>query len=246
MSTQLSAMLRKTDGEETREEGKLPGVVYGAGGTTDSLVMEYKEFDKMFQVAGASTLIDLSVEGKEVGKVLVQEVQYNPVNDRILHVDLRRIDMNKALTAMVELHFIGESPVVKAEGGTLVRTIQKVEVKCLPKDLVNKIDVDVSVLKTFDDVVKVKDLNLPAGVTVMGLNDEDAVVTATPALTEDQLKALEEAGKQGDLSKIEVAGKKKEDEEAAAEGAEGAAAPAAGEKPAQGGSASGGKEEKKK
>lgn len=231
MSTKLSAMLRKLDGEETREEGKLPGVVYGAGGTTDSLVLEYKDFDKMFQVAGASTLIDLTVEGKEVGKVLVQEVQYNPINDRIMHVDLRRIDMNKPLTAMVEINFIGESPAVKAEGGTLVRTIQKVEVKCLPKDLVNKIDVDVSVLKNFKDAVKIKDLNLPTGVTIMGLNDEDVVVTATPALTEDQLKALEDANKTADLSKIEVAGKKKEEEEVV-EGAEGAvaAAPATGDK----------------
>lgn len=230
MTYKLSALLRKAKGEQTREEGKLPGVVYGAGSETTSIVLEYKDFDKMFQMAGASTLIDLSLDGKETGKVLVQEVQYNPVNDRIIHVDLRRIDMNKPLTAMVELNFIGESPAVKAEGGTLVRAIQKVEVKCLPKDLVNKIDVSVDVLKTFKDAVKVKDLNLPAGVTILGLNSEDVVVTATPALTEDQIKALEEAGKQADLSKIEVAGKKKEEEEAV-EGAEGAAAPAGDKKP---------------
>lgn len=227
MNYKLSALSRKIKGEETREEGKLPGVVYGAGQKTESIVLEYKDFDKIFQVAGASTLLDLSLDGKEVGKVLVQEVQYNPIDDRILHVDLRCIDMNKPLTAMVELNFVGESPAVKAEGGTLVRTIQKVEVKCLPKDLVNKIDVDVNVLKSFKDVVKVKDLNLPAGVTVMGLNDEDVVVTATPALTEDQIKAMEEAGKTADLSKIEVSGKKKEEE--AVEGEEGAA-PVAGEK----------------
>lgn len=213
MNYKLSAMSRQLLGEKTRAEGKLPGVVYGAGKEAESIALDYKEFDKLYQAAGESSLIDLSVEGKEVGKTLIQDVQYDPTTDRIIHVDLRHIDMNKSVTAMVDLYFIGESPAIKAEGGTLVRAIQKVEVKCLPKDLVSKIEVNVSVLKTFKDAVKVRDLILPVGITILGLNPEDVVVTATPALTEEQIKAMEEAGKQIDLSKIEVAGKKEEAEE---------------------------------
>jgi large subunit ribosomal protein L25 len=191
--------------------------------------LDYKEFDKLYQAAGVSSLIDLSLDGKDSGKILIHDVQYDPVKDRIIHADLRLIDMNKPLTAMVELHFVGESPAVKAEGGTLVRTIQKVEVKCLPKDLVSNIEVDVSVLKTFHDVVKVKDLKLPVGITILGFNPEDVVVTATPALTEEQIKAMEEAGKQLDVTKIEMSGKKKEEETLSGE--EGAAAGAGEKKP---------------
>ncbi len=224
MSYKLSVMSRQILGEKARAEGKLPGVVYGAGGKAESIVLDYKEFDKLFQVAGESSLIDLNVEGKEIGKVLIHDVQYDPVNDRIIHVDLRRIDMSKPVTAMVDLHFIGESPAIKAEGGTLVRTIQKVEVKCLPEDLVSKIEVNVDVLKNFKDVVKVKDLVLPAGIAILGLNPEDVVVTAARALTEDEIKALEEAGKKVDLSKIEVAGQKEEEKEEGEE--EGTPAPA--------------------
>lgn len=222
MSYKLSVLSRQLLGEKIRAEGKLPGVVYGAGKEAESITLDYKEFNKLYQAAGESSLIDLDVEGKEAGKILIQDVQYDPTTDRIIHVDLRHIDMNKPVTAMVDLHFIGESPAIKAEGGTLVRTIQKVEVKCLPKDLVSKIEVDVSVLKTFHDAVKAKDMVLPAGIAILGLNPEDVVVTAAPALTEEQIKAMEEAGKQVDLSKIEVVGKKEEaEEEAAAE--EGAA-----------------------
>ena len=129
--------------------------------------------------------------------------------------------------ATVELRFVGESPVIKAQGGTVMRSVENVEVKCLPKDLVSHIDVDLSVLKTFDDVVKVKDLIVPAGITITNPNAEDLVVKVTEALTEDEIKAMETAAAPVDLSKIETAGKKKEEGE---EGAEGAAKPEAGEK----------------
>ncbi len=221
MTFKLSAVARTEKGEKVRTKTVLPAVVYGMGAPAASVTINYEEFAKLYAEAGEASLIDLLVGDKADGKVLIQDIAYDPVSDRIVHVDLRRIDMNKELTATVELRFTGESPVIKAQGGTLMHNISEVEVKCLPKDLVSHIDVDLNVLKTFDDVIKVKDLIVPAGITITSPNAEDLVAKATAALTEEEIKAMEVAAAPVDLGKIEVAGKKKEEEgeEGAAEGA---------------------------
>src|SRR3989338_5224880 len=219
----LTATTRVAKGVPTRSASQVPAVIYGAGGKAESLTLNPAEFLKLYKQAGGSSLIDLSVDGKEVGKVLIQEIQSDPVKDRIIHVDLRRIDMNKAMTAPVVLKFVGESPIIKSSGGTLVTSVQSVEVRCLPKDLVSHIDINLASLVSYDNVIKVKDLQLPAGIEVINPQADDLVVKAAPALTEEQIKAMEEAAAPVDLSKIESAGKKKEEE-----GEEGAEGPAAG------------------
>ncbi len=213
-----------------RTKTLIPAVVYGMGATATSVALNYDEFAKLYAEAGEASLIDLLVADKADGKVLIQDIAYDPVSDRIIHVDLRRIDMNKAMTATVELRFVGEPPVIKEQGGTLMRNIVAVEVKCLPKDLVSHIDVDLTVLKTFDDVIKIKDLVVPAGITITNPHAEDLISKATAALTEDEIKAMEQTAAPVDLSKIETAGKKKEEEGEEGAVAEGAAKPEAGAK----------------
>jgi large subunit ribosomal protein L25 len=212
MAFKLSANTRTVKGEKVRTKTVLPAVVYGMGATAASVTLNYDEFAKLFAEAGEASLIDLLISDKAEGKVLVQDVQYDPVSDRMIHVDLRRIDMNKELTATVELRFVGEAPVIKEQGGTLMRNLESVEVKCLPKDLVSHIDVDITALKTFDDVIKIKNLVVPAGIIITNPHAEDLIAKATAALTEEEIKAMEEASKPADLTKIEVAGKKKEEE----------------------------------
>ncbi|MDO8509532.1 MAG: 50S ribosomal protein L25 [bacterium] len=215
MSYLLSATLRTLKGDKAREDGMLPAVVYGRGLDTKVLSLNLRDFQKMFKEAGEASLIDMTIDGKEAGKVLVQEVQRDPVSDVVVHVDLRQIDMNKSMTARIALNFLGEAPAVKELGGTMVRNISEIEVRCLPKDLVSHIDITLEALKTFEDSIKIKDLKLPAGMEILGHNDTDVVATATPALTEDEIKAMEEASKTADISKIEVSGKKKDEEEGA-------------------------------
>ena len=227
MAFKLSVKERTAKGADVRTKTAIPGVVYGMGAPAASIVLNYEEFAKLYAEAGEASLIDLLLGDKADGKVLIQDIQYDPVSDRMTHVDLRRIDMNKEMTATVELRFMGESPVIKEQGGTLMHNIVSVEVKCLPKDLVSHIDVDLSSLKTFDDVVKVKDLHIPAGIVITSPNAEDLVAKATAALTEEEIKAMEEAAKPVDLGKIEVAGKKKEEEGEEGAVAEGAAKPEA-------------------
>lgn len=218
----MNAVKRTEKGEKTRRQGMLPGVFYGAGKEATSVDLVVTEFAKVYKEAGESSLIDLSLDGKPAGKVLVQDVQYNPVSDRVIHVDFRLINMDKSLIAKVVLRYVGESPAVKASGGTLVTTLNEVEVECLPKDLVSHIDVDVSALKTFEDVLKVKDLVLTPGIKILSPKEDALVAKAQPAITEEEIKAMEDASKSADVSKIEVVEKKKEVAEGE-DGAEGAA-----------------------
>lgn len=218
MSYSLVAVKRSTNGPKTRAVGQIPAVIYGAELAAESLAVESVQFKKLFNEAGSASLIDMIVDGKAAGKALVQEVQYDPINDRITHIDFRRINMNKEMTATVELRFVGEVPVIKASGGTLVMNIAEVEVKCLPKDLVSHIDIDVTHLTSFEQTITIKDIKVPAGITITSPAAEALVAKPTPALTEDEIKAMEEASKAPvDLSKIEsAAAKKKETEEGAA------------------------------
>lgn len=199
----------------------MPAVIYGAGGEAESLTLVYSEFVKLYDEAGESSLIDLAVENKDAGKVLIHDVQFDPVKGRPIHVDLRRIDMSKPITANVELVFVGEAPAIKELGGTLMKNLEEVEVECLPKDLVNHIDVDLSVLATFDHSIKVSDLIIPSGVKIIDPSVDLVVAKAQPALTEEQIKAMEaESSAAVDVTKIESAVPKKAEEgEEKAEGA---------------------------
>ncbi len=222
MNYQLQAVKRAAKGARVREAGQLPAVVYGAGGTSEPLTLGHADFIKLYRQAGESTLVDLMLDGAVGGKVIIQAVQHDPVSDKVIHVDLKRIDMNKKMQAPVELKFVGEAPVIKAQGGTLVTSLHTVEVECLPQDLVSHIDVSIASLSTYDVVIKVKDLILPAGIKIVSPNAEDLIVKAAAALTEEQIKAMEEASKTpADLAKIEVVGEKEKAEAAAAKEAEG-------------------------
>jgi len=152
---------------------------------------------------------------------LIYEVAYEPVKGRIIHVDLKKVDMNKSIVATVKLNFLGEAPAVKELGGTLVQNTEEVEVECLPKDLVSHLDVDLSVLKTFDDIFKMANLVLPSGVKIVDYKEDQVIAKVLAPMTEEQFKAMEESSAAVDLSQIESAGKKKEEgEEEKAEAAE--------------------------
>lgn len=214
MSIAISANKRvKGDAEQLRAKGILPAVVYGAGMEPQTVSVDRATFEKMYAEAGESTLIDFSVDGGEAVKVLVQAIQYNPLNESPVHVDFRQINMNIAMTATIELEFVGESQAVK-EGGTFLTQMDSVEITCLPKYLVTSIQVDISVLKTSDDVIHVSDLKFPEGITAT--EDGGSVVAkVSAALTEEELKAMEESTIPASLEQIEVEKKGKKEDEAA-------------------------------
>lgn len=210
MSISLKAELRKKEdtGKTLRLKGFVPCIVYGPEIEPKMISIDLKTIEKTYRTAGESNLIDLAIGAEAPLKVLFQEIQREPVTDQITHIDFRQINMNKPIHAKIPLVFVGEPPVVKELAGTLVTSVQEVEVKCLPKDLISSITVDVTVLKTFNDYVRVKDLKVPAGIEIL-LNPETIVATAV-AVTEEEV----EKGPKS-IEEIEVVGKKKETEEGA-------------------------------
>lgn len=220
MSFAISALKRTGNAEAVRAEGKIPAVLYGPGIEPVSVVVNSTEFEKLYSEAGESTLVDFSVESGKAVKVLIQDVQYNPLTRRVSHVDFRQIRMDKEIEAAIELVFVGVAPAVKELGGTLMTPASEINIKCLPANLMSTFEVDLSLLKTFDDAIHVSDLKLPEGVICTD-NPDTVIATVNPSLTEDQIKAMEEANAAPvDLSKIEISEERGKKEEEPAEGEE--------------------------
>lgn len=186
MDLKLSAQLRP-EGEKTPAD-RLPAVLYGKGRENVNLSLDLNDFVKIFEAAGESNLIELTVDGQEAVKVLVKEVQQELIKDRPRHVDFYQVNMKDKIKTEIPLHFIGESKAVRELGGIFLREIDGVEVECLPGDLVDHIDVDISSLNTFDDEIRLNDLKLPEGMRLLAETNEIIAQVAEPAKQEVEEK----------------------------------------------------------
>lgn len=172
----LAAKTRKRgEAKKLRTAGLIPGCLYGPGAENINLGIKKVEFEKAFAVAGESHLIDLAIDNGEPVKVLVKDFQKNAVRNEITHVDFYKVSKNKKVTTEIPLHFIGESKAVKELGGILMKEINAVEVKCLPDNLVDFIEIDLSVLNNIDDAVRMHELKLPKGMELVSHTDEIVV-----------------------------------------------------------------------
>ncbi|MEI6477700.1 MAG: 50S ribosomal protein L25 [bacterium] len=217
----LSADLRTVIGKQVRQlrsKGQIPAVVYGHGQESLSISVPARELLAVWKSAGSSTLVDLKVDGKAAHKVLIHDLQLDPTTSRLVHADFYTVNMKEKLQTEIPLEFVGESAAVEVEGGSLSTVKAMVNVECLPQDLVHSIEVDISVLATFEDDIRVKDIKAPAGIEI--LDDEDEMVASVTApRSEEELAALDEAVEATDVTAIaaETGG------EAPAEGEEAAA-----------------------
>lgn len=227
----LKAEPRTLAGRKTyklRVNDQIPAVVYGSDIKPANITLVAGDFLRALRQAGESTLIDLTVDGGQAMKVLIQDVQRDPVKHDVIHVDFRQVNMNKPIEAKIQLKFVGESMAVKALGGTFVEALGEIEVKCLPGKLVHEIEVDISSLKTFEDAIHVKDIVVPEGMEVLSAPNMTIAIIEAPR-SEAEMAALNEAVTL-DVTQVEVEKKGKE-EEGAEGAAEGEAAPAAEAKP---------------
>ena len=214
MDLVIEAKIRKELGKKTKKLRKnnfLPAVLYGHGIKNISLSLNYNSFDKVFSKAGESSLIDLKIDNKNPVKVLVHDIQKNPVTGFYIHVDFYQVKMTEKITTEVELEFIGESKAVKEQGGILVKSLDKVEIECLPKDLIQSIQVDISHLNNFNDMIRIADLKLPAGIEIKEKMDE-VVALVQPPRTEEELKRLEEKPEEAKVEEVEEVKAKVEEE----------------------------------
>lgn len=183
-----------------RKAGKLPAILYGHNTKTQEIEIPEKDFNKAFKAAGESTLVDLVVDGKSQA-VLIQEVQRHYLNDQPIHIDFYAVNMAQKLKVRVPIRFTGESQAVKGLGGTLVKNLSEVEVECLPGDIPQYFEVDISPLITFEDVIRVADLRVAENVAILAQADE-VIVTVTPPRSEEEMKSLEETVTE-DVTKVE-------------------------------------------
>lgn len=210
----IAATAREVLGKRVKKyrlEGKTPAVLFGVTPESTPIVIDTKAFLAVYAKAGESTLIDVVLDNGTPIKTLVSEIQVHPVTSRILHVDLRRVDMNKTITASVKLNFVGESPAVKNFGGTFVSQIDEVTIKCLPSQLIHEITVDISKLATFDNTITIGELTVPAGVTIEN-NPETIVAMVEAPRSEEEMAALNEAVV-ADVTQVEKVEKKKKEED---------------------------------
>ncbi|MFH1142216.1 MAG: 50S ribosomal protein L25 [Candidatus Uhrbacteria bacterium] len=179
------------DTDQLREQGKIPVTIYGPKVKTESAQVDRNQLAAALSEVGGGSLVSL-VFGDKEEKVLIKDVQHDPITDLIVHADLYEVDMTKPVSATVDLHFIGSSAAVKELGGTLVRARDTIEVRGLPDKLVPFIEVDISALKTFDQVIYIKDLNIPEGLE-LDIDSERAVALVNAPRTEAEMNKLDEA-----------------------------------------------------
>ncbi len=202
----LSVKIRKDIGKKTKslkEACGIPAVVYGHGLKNVLLEVNYRDFQKVFRETGESSLVDLDIEGeKEKRKVLIHEVQKNPVTDKFIHIDFFQASLKEEIEVKIPLIFEGVSFAVKDLGANLVKNITEIEVKALPQNLPHNIKVDISGLKAFGDHILVKDLVFPKEVKVLKKPDEIIASITHPEKIEEELeKPIEE--KVEEVEKIE-------------------------------------------
>lgn len=183
-----------------RQQGRLPGVVYGHGVDSTNVSVDSHEFDQLRRQVSSNTLVDLSVDGAKAQPVLVLGVQIHPVHRRPLHVDLFVVTMTEELTVDVPLVAIGEAPAATLGGGTLLHPIETVRVRALPDHLPQSIEYEVSSLTDFDLTIRVHELTIPGDVTLLTDGDEIVARVQAPRVieVEEVPVAAEGEGEEGE------------------------------------------------
>lgn len=192
--TKLKAQARENKNtKQVRKDGGIPAVLYGHKIKNVNLTLDGRSFPKLYKEAGASTVVDLHIDGETAERnVIIHDVSYEPVVGTIVHVDLYEVKKGEKVKVSIPLVFVGESAAVKADGGVLVKNIYKVEIEALPKDLPHEITVDIAKLATFSDAITIGDLDVPAGVHVHG-DAGEVIAKVMPPRTTEELEALEKA-----------------------------------------------------
>lgn len=207
----------KNDARRVRRGGKVPGVLYGAGKDSLPVSLDPKQVLRILHSqTGHNTIFDLALHGGERSKAMIVDWQYEPIKGALLHIDLKRIAMDRALTVKVPIVLKGEAAGVKQQGGILEQILREVEIECLPADIPSSIEADVSEL-VMGKVLRVSDL--PHGKKLTFLTDENQPVAHVVSVKEEVVAAPEvvaaEAG--ATPSEPEVIKKGKQDAEEGAE-----------------------------
>ncbi len=219
MEATLEATARDTFGKNearrTRRDNKVPAVLYGGdGGKATPIAVEPRALLKILHSdSGANTLISLKLAGAGDTRVLVKEYQLDPVTHQVLHADFYRIAMDKMLRVTVPVVGRGEAPGVKQQGGIVEFVHREIEIECLPADIPEHIDVDISNLMLHQGV-RVRDVAADAKWKAVSDADMMLVHVILPKAEEAPAAATEAAAAPVATAEPEVIKKGKKDEDA--------------------------------
>jgi large subunit ribosomal protein L25 len=174
----------KNAARRVRVAGKIPAVLYGAGHEAVAIEVDPKQISRiLFSETGHNTIFDVQLGGEgTAAKAMIVDWQREPIKDQLIHIDLKRIALDKVLRVSVRVKLLGVPVGVKTKGGILDQVLREVEIECLPADIPSHIDVDVSNLDLFD-VIRVSDL--PHSDKIEYLDTEDATVAHVVSIREE-------------------------------------------------------------
>ncbi len=196
----------KNEARRLRVSGKIPAVIYGAFKEPVPVAVNPKDITRIMRSkSGHNSIFDVEVEGGERTPVILADEQFDPVKGHLLHVDLRRIDLTRKLRVSIPIHTSGEAKGVKQQGGILDVVTRSIEIECVPDDIPNDYEVNVTELM-IGGTIRVSDLPVKTGVRV--LTPGEAVVAHVVGQKEEAAAT--------DAKEPEVAKKGKKEEPAAA------------------------------
>lgn len=188
--------VQKQTAKQLRQEGLVPGILYGHGFENVPLQIKALELKRTLAKAGSSQLIQLQIDdAASTQPVLVRDVQRNVLSGEPIHVDFLAVSMTEKITAEVAITLIGEPEVVARGEGILLQGTNAIEIECLPGDLIPSLEVDVSELD-FDSAIYVSDLSVPDGITILSDPQEmiaQVIPEQLPEVVEKEELVLEEA-----------------------------------------------------
>src|SRR3989442_3884877 len=177
----------KNAARRLRRQGFVPGVVYGGNGDNIAVSVDPKALQRVLRSeAGRNAILKLDITGKGATNAILKSWQVDPIKDSFLHADFYRIAMDVAIRVTVPIHVVGEARGVKVDGGILELILRAISVECLPGDIPERIDVDVSDLG-INQSLRVSDMQFPAKVKV--LEAPDQVVVHVVAVKEEAAPA---------------------------------------------------------
>jgi large subunit ribosomal protein L25 len=179
----------KNAARRVRVAGKIPAVLYGSGHDPVAIEVDPKQISRiLFSETGHNTIFDVELGGQAAAKAMIVDWQREPIKDQLIHIDLKRIALDKKLRVSVRVKLLGIPIGVKASGGILDQVLREVEIECLPADIPSHIDVDVSEL-AMHGVLRVSDL--PHSDKIEYLKAEDATVAHVVSIREEAPTAAE-------------------------------------------------------
>jgi large subunit ribosomal protein L25 len=206
----LSAEPRAVRGKQVatlRRSGILPGVVYGAGVESTPISLDMHEFELFHRHSGRHAVVDLTIAGDaNVMPVLLQTIQEHPILRHPIHVDLLVVNLQEEMTVDVPVIAVGESAAIDKLGGVLLHLHDRVMVRAKPDDLPSSLEIDISGLDSFESVLHVSDLQVPAGVTLLTDASEPLLRVQQPRVEEEPVVGEAEEGVEEAAAGTEEAG----------------------------------------